>query len=114
MKPHINAIIFSVAAIFCVFLITSNFRKRNDYSNTVSVTGLGSKNFVSDLIVWNGMFTEKSLNLKAAYTLLDEDQQKIKKYLVSKGLKPQEIVFTSIEIKKDFDEELNSNGEKIK
>jgi hypothetical protein len=57
------------------------------------VTGLGKKDFVSDLIVWSGSFSKKSMILKDAYAALDSDREKIKSYLLSKGIQSNESCF---------------------
>ena len=48
--------------------------------------------------------------LKDAYAALDSDREKIKNYLVLKGIKPDEIVFSAVNFNKDFDYMYNENG----
>ena len=59
MKTNVNAIIIALAVIIAAFLFSNAFRDRNQSSDTISVTGLGKKDFVSDLIVWSGSFSKK-------------------------------------------------------
>jgi len=70
MKHHLNAIIISLSAIIGVLLLTHAFKHRHASNDIIHVTGLGKKDFKSDLIVWNGSFTRKSYELKTAYELL--------------------------------------------
>ena len=102
MKTNINPIIIALAVIISAFLFSNAFQNRNQHNDTISVTGSGSKNFVSDLIVWRGSFSKKSLLLKEAYAALDSDREIIKKYLVSKGLQESDLVFSAVAINKDF------------
>ena len=109
MKTNINPIIIAIAVIISAFLFSNAFQNRNQHNDTISVTGSGSKNFVSDLIVWRGSFSKKSLILKEAYAVLDSDREIIKKYLVSKGLQESDLVFSAVAINKDFDTTYDAN-----
>ncbi|MFT5078678.1 MAG: hypothetical protein ACI9KI_001347 [Patiriisocius sp.] len=40
---------------------------RNNKEQTISVTGLGTADFTSDLIVWTARFNKVNSNLKQAY-----------------------------------------------
>ncbi|MEA9415584.1 SIMPL domain-containing protein [Flavobacterium sp. PL02] len=109
-KNNLNVIIISLAVIISAYLFSNAFQNRNKSNDTISVTGLGKKDFVSDLIVWSGSFSKKSLTLKEAYASLDSDREKIKNYLASKGIKASEMVFSAINFNKDFDTSHNENG----
>ena len=109
MKTTINPIIIAISVIISAFLFSNAFQNRNQHNDTISVTGSGSKNFVSDLIVWRGSFSKKSLVLKEAYAALDSDREIIKKYLVSKGLQESDLVFSAVAINKDFETTYDAN-----
>ena len=64
---------------------------------------MGSKDFVSDLIVWNGSFTKKNMDLQTAYIELNKDRNTIRQHLLSKGIMSDDIVFTSVNIIKDYE-----------
>lgn len=110
MKTNANAIIIALALIISAFLFSDAFKNRNQSNDTISVTGLGKKDFVSDLIVWSGSFSRKSFTLKEAYAALDTDRENIKKYLTSKGIGSDEIVFSAVNFNKDFQTTYNENG----
>jgi uncharacterized protein len=110
LKENLKHIIIAAAIILSAYLFASAFRNRNQSSDTVSVTGLGKKDFVSDLIVWSGSFSKKSSTLKEAYAALDTDREKIKSYLTSKGINAADIVFSSVTFNKDFENTYNENG----
>ena len=114
MKTSSNTIIIAVAIVLTALIFSHAFKNRNKSKDTISVTGLGNKDFVSDLIVWSGTFSRKSMSLKEAYTALDNDREKIKSYLVSKGLNAKSIVFSAVEIEKEFDKITDKDGEIIK
>lgn len=110
MRNHANTLIIALAVIVAAYLFSHAFQNRNQSADTISVTGLGKKDFVSDLIVWSGSFSKKSMILKEAYAALDADREKIKSYLLSKGIKDTEIVFSAVNFNKDFDYIYNENG----
>ncbi|MCW3070548.1 MAG: hypothetical protein JWO44_438 [Bacteroidetes bacterium] len=114
MKTHLNSIIIAIAIVVTAATFSNAFRNRNKAANSISVTGLGSKDFISDLIVWSGSFIKKSENLKDAYAALDKDRENIKNYLLSKGIKADNIVFSAIDIDKEFDDVYDNSGNKTK
>ncbi|MCX6188153.1 MAG: SIMPL domain-containing protein [Bacteroidetes bacterium] len=114
MKTHLNSIIIGLAIVLTAMTFSSAFKNRNRTNNSISVTGLGSKDFVSDLIVWNGSFIKKSETLKEAYSELDKDRESIKSYLISKKVKAESIVFSAVDIEKEFDAVYDNAGNKIK
>lgn len=114
MKAHLNSIVIALAIILTAVILSNAFVNRNKASNSISVTGLGSKDFVSDLIVWNGTFTKKNQNLQVAYAELDKDRDSIKKYLLSKGVSTQNMIFSAVRIAKEFDDSFDNVGNKTK
>jgi len=114
MKTHLNTIILASAIVLTALAFSNAFKNRNRTNNTISVTGLGKKDFVSDLIGWSGSFTKKSATLKDAYAELDKDRENIKDYLISKGIKKENIIFSAVEINKEFDDVFDNSGNKIK
>jgi hypothetical protein len=112
MKANLNTIIIASAVIISAYFLSNAFRSRNRASNAISVTGLGSKDFVSDLIVWSGTFSKNEMNLKDAYAALDHDREKIRKYLTDKGINPSQVVFSAVTIEKLFNEVFDDSGNK--
>ena len=91
-----NAIFFSAAILLSAIFLGNAYVDRAKSSGTVSVTGLGSEDFISDLIVWEGRFVRESNDLQAAYTALEKDKKIIKDYLVSKGISNKQLVFKAV------------------
>lgn len=114
MKNHLNSVIIALAIVITAILFSNAFQNRNKSNHTISVTGLGSKNFSSDLIVWSGSFIRKNTNLKEAYSELDKDRESIKKYLVSKGIKLENIIFSAVDINKEFDDSYDNAGNRTR
>ncbi|MBK7764043.1 MAG: SIMPL domain-containing protein [Bacteroidetes bacterium] len=114
MKNYIPTLIIATVILMTAFIFSRAFINRNKTNNSITVTGLASKDFVSDLIVWNGSFTRKSFNLKDAYAELDKDRESIKSYLVTNGIQANAIVFFAVEIEKEFDDVYDAEGNKIR
>jgi uncharacterized protein len=114
MKTHLNSLIIGLAIVLTAFIFSDAFKNRNKSNDSISITGLSSKNFVADLIVWNGSFVRKNESLKDAYTELDKDRENIRNYLISKGVKAENIIFSAVDINKEFDDAFDNAGNKIK
>ena len=114
MKHYLHSLIIALAIIITAMVFSHAFKNRNKANDTISVTGLGKKDFVSDLIVWSGSFSRQSKELKDAYAMLDKDRETIKSYLVSKGLKPESIVFSAVNIEQKFDDIWENNNTRHK
>lgn len=109
MKNYIVAFIFGLALVLSAFFLSDAIKNRNSSADTISVTGLGSTDFTSDLIVWNSTFSKKNIELKSAYSSLERDREAIRSYLISKGVKENEIIFSSVNISKDFENSYDQN-----
>lgn len=113
MKNYISTTIIALGAIVCFWLIGNAYKYKFKAGETISVTGLAEKNFVSDQIVWNGNYNRKAMDLKTAYTQLKTDENTIRNYLKSKGVTDAEMVFSSVSIEKEFDTKYDENGKQI-
>ena len=111
MKNYISVSIASIGIIIAAFLFGSTFKSRNKKDNIISAKGLGTIDFESDLIVWKGSFGKKDENLKDAYAQLEKDRQKIENYLMKKGISINEMVYSSIDIRKNYKSVYDKNTE---
>ena len=111
MNRNIIAIaIASLGFVIGFALLGNAIKNRNKSENTISVTGLGTKKFTSDLIAWSGNFSRNSFELKSAYDELANDKKIIENYLVSKGIPKNEMVFSAVDIQKQFNYSTDING----
>lgn len=94
---YLVAIIFSVAIVVASFLLGNAYIKRAQPIGVISVTGSGSENFTSDLIVWEGQFVSVYPVLRQAYENLNEDKKTVRDYLIAKGIPSKNIVFNSVQ-----------------
>ncbi|WP_120488290.1 SIMPL domain-containing protein [Bergeyella cardium] len=108
-----NIIVIAIASIGFVSglaVLGSAVKNRNKAENTISVTGLGSKKFTSDLITWSGNFSRNSYELKEAYDALVNDRKVIEKYLTSQGIKKEELVFSAVNMERLYNYNTDASG----
>lgn len=110
MKQYITVGIAALGLIIAVAFLGNAIKNRNNTNNIISVTGLGAKKFTSDLITWSGSFSKNNTDLKSAYDELANDRNVISDYLKSKGIKNSEMVFSAVDIQKNFRSYTDSNG----
>lgn len=65
-------------------------------NNTITVTGSAKKQIKSDLVVWTGTYSVTSAQLSDAYAQLKKSQEKVKTYLMAKGISEKDMIFSSI------------------
>lgn len=110
MKNTLNVLLLCLSAILCVVLLTHAFKNRNASDNSIHVTGLGRKDFSSDLVVWSGSFSRFAPDLEQTYGQLKQDRETISSYLKNKGVQDREMVFNSVDIQKEYDYSYDHNG----
>ena len=90
-------------------ILGRSFQNRNENLDAISVIGLGTKDFVSDEILWSGSFTTSSLDIKTAYNKIVSDQKIVSDFFIGKGFKPSEFSFGAVNFQKKF-REVRSEG----
>lgn len=93
----ILGICIAVATIASSVILSGGFLKVMKFTREqISVTGSATKEIRSDYIVWVGEFSRREADLKTAYKLLKEDQDKVMAYLASKGVTENETVIAQV------------------
>ena len=100
----------AVAIIITASILGSAWKKTHNTTETIRVTGLAEKDFTSDLIVWNGYFSRRSMSMQEAYAALKKDADDIRRYLVSKGIRDNQVVFSAANINKEYRTVFNNEG----
>ncbi|RZK65009.1 MAG: SIMPL domain-containing protein [Pedobacter sp.] len=112
MKSTITTAVIIGFCIIIAFAINGNFYKyRSKSMETIIVTGLAEKDFNSNLIVWGGSYSRKSFELKGAYEILKADENAIRNYLLKKGIPSDNMVFSSVTINKEFNQQMTTDGQ---
>lgn len=102
MKSVLGSVVIAFAIIITAAILGSAWKKTHVTTETIRVTGLAERNFTSDLIVWNGYFSRRSMSMQEAYASLKKDAEDIRRYLTSKGIQNSEIIMSAVEINKEF------------
>ncbi len=109
-KGVLSVGIAALGFVLGLWFLGNAVKNRNKSQNTISVTGLGTKKFTSDLITWSGNFSRSSFELKAAYDELANDKRIIENYLASKGIRKEDMVFSAVDIQKQYSYGTDANG----
>lgn len=110
MRNYLSVLIIAVTVIVAMFIAASAFKYRTRSGETIVVTGLAEKDFVADQIVWSGSFSRSGFELRSAYSSLKADEAEIKRYLNANGIPDSSIVFSSVNINKNYRETYDPNG----
>ncbi len=110
MKRIIPTIIIGLAVVIAAVVLGHEYNYKFRQQKTIDVTGSAKVNFVSNLIVWKGSYSRKAATLEDAYTQLNEDKQKVENFLTQKGLKMDSVVFSAVDISKDYQTKYDNNG----
>ncbi|WP_312902867.1 SIMPL domain-containing protein [Chryseobacterium taichungense] len=98
----IRSLIIGAAIVITALILGSSFKNRNLKQDTISVTGLGSKDFLSDEISWSGSFDASAFDAKEAYNIISQDKEKVKAFFYSKGFKSGEFTFGGVNFSRSF------------
>lgn len=110
MKNQLSAVLFAAAIVVAAALLGNAYVNRNVTKGSVSVTGLGTTDFTSDLIVWDGSFSKENQNLQTAYEELAADRKVIENYLIEKGIPAENMVFSAINSRENNRSLYNASG----
>ncbi|KQR95250.1 hypothetical protein ASG01_05220 [Chryseobacterium sp. Leaf180] len=103
MNTHIiRALIIGAAIVFTAFILGSSFKNRNLKQDTISVTGLGSKDFISDEMSWGGSFDANAMDAREAYNIISQDKEKVKTFFLGKGFKAGEFTFGGVNFSRSY------------
>lgn len=93
----ILGVCIAVATVASSVILSQGFLKVMKFTREqISVTGSAQKEIVSDYIVWTGSLTKREPDLKSAYRNLKDDLDKTKGYLLSKGVREDELVVNQV------------------
>lgn len=102
----------AIAVIASAWILGGAWRSTHPHMQKISVTGLAQRDFSSDLIVWRASFTRKAMSMKDAYPILRQDVERVRAYLVDKGVPAANIVFSAVNITQEYRAVQIGNGER--
>lgn len=98
----IIAIILSLSIIVSCFIGVKGLADFKQKKYVIEIKGYTTQQITSDLIVWSGIYDVEAENLKDGYNLLERDKEKVKNYLVGKGVAEEDLIFSSISINENY------------
>ncbi len=104
MKPtdYLKPLIIGFSIIITALILGNAFKNRNAKTDTISVIGLGTKDFESDEIYWSGNFEAKAIDAKEAFNIINADKAKVKQFFMAKGFKENEFIFGGVNFEKFY------------
>jgi hypothetical protein len=75
----------------------------------ITVTGSANKQIVSDYVVWQASVTVRDPDLAKGYKRLAADLDKVKKYLVAKGVPEQELIIPQVNTEQLYKKDEHGN-----
>lgn len=106
-RNFLGLVIVGICIILAGFIVAGAYKYKFKTRQTIRVTGSAEKDFVSDLIAWNGSYNRTDFDLKTAYSQLKQDENNIRNYLTRKGISPNQMIFSAIKIDKIFNSKYN-------
>jgi uncharacterized protein len=115
MSIERNGHIFNAGFALAVALVLSSivgawaYTHAKNGEQVITVTGSARKRIKSDLVVWRAGVSYQAPQLSEAYKALSDNIPKVKQYLISKGVREDQITISSIS--STTLHEKNSDGE---
>ena len=75
----------------------------------ISVTGSANKQITSDYVVWRASFTVRDPDLAKGYKRLAADLDRVKKYLLAKGIAEKELVIPQVNTEQLYKKDEHGN-----
>ena len=97
-------IILASAVVLSAMVLAAAYTSKSRSAGTISVTGLGETEFVSDLIVIRGGLVVNNEDAAAGYTELEAKCQKITQFLATKGVETEGITFEMPSISENYED----------
>lgn len=110
MRSYIGHLIIAAAIIVAVVIAAATLKYKFRSAETITVTGLAEKDFVADQIVWSGNFVRNGFDLKTVYDQIKADEAEIKRYLNAAGIPDSSIVFSSVNMNRNYEQQFDANG----
>lgn len=89
----VTSTIIGVSIVLTAVLLANAYTFKYRSQNRLTATGLGEKEFTSDLIVWRGRLVAQNTTVQNGYAQLEADKQKVQAYLRDKGIPDSAVLF---------------------
>jgi hypothetical protein len=93
----ILGICIAIATIASSVILSSAFlRFQKATREVITVTGAAIKPITSDYVVWQAGFDVRDKEMAKGYKRLSADLEKVRQYLLAKGIKPEELTIPQV------------------
>jgi uncharacterized protein len=91
-------ILLAGTLILAVGILSYSYLHRFAFSqaNTITVKGMGTVDFKSNLVVWSGTFHAENKTLNEAYNQLSRDRELVRQFLKDQGIPDKEVIFGAV------------------
>jgi hypothetical protein len=93
------AVILAAGLFFSAYTLGKSWVRGRAADEQIRVVGSARKSILSDFIIWNATVTQNATTAAAAYAPLKANVEKVRVYLVQKGLPQNEITLEAINVK---------------
>lgn len=90
------ALIGALGAVLAASVLGFSAMRIADSRATITVTGSAKRQIQSDQVIWRGQFSAQGAQLAGAYTDLQSSRRQVEAYLVGRGLKAADLVFSPV------------------
>ncbi len=91
------SIILTLGLILSSYMVVEGVKSIKSAPKALTVTGSAKREIKSDVIVWEGSFSVDAEDMTSGYAILKKNAETVKKYFQEKGIKPEEITFSSVD-----------------
>jgi hypothetical protein len=113
MMKVIAYLIIGVCLCVSVRIFSKAWEKTHFSYQSIKVTGLAQRDFTSDRIVWTSSFSRKAYTLAEVNTQIKKDILAVKEFLMKNGIQENEIVFSALQINRDYVAKYDAAGRNI-
>ncbi len=106
----IASCVIAIAVIAASYNLSKSWTKTHYSYQNLAVTGLGTKDFTSDLIVWRASFMRNAATLAETNKLIKADNELIRTFLKEKGIDDKDITFTTVQVIRNYKNLYNNEG----
>ena len=92
----VPGIVLAIGLIIAAMIISNTWRNVSRSNVNITVTGSSQKDIRSDYAIWSGSFSAESKVLSDAFTSIKSQSDKVKNYLIGKGITEDKIKFSSV------------------
>ena len=105
-------LIIALSTVSSALILSYTYLNRYRFTtpSTIEVKGLGTTNFESDYIVWEGTYKTQDFNLQTASSKLAGDKKVVEEFLKNQNVPDEQVVFGAISTDVEYKNIYNDEG----